>query len=914
MKKITLLFVLSSFLSFAQSNTDKIQSYLNENHQKFDLTKADVSDWVVESTSNSTASNVDIYYVLQRYQGIEIFRGLSNFAIKNGDVIYVGNRFVSHVSEKINTTTPLISMQTALNKAYIDAGITNHEPFLVLESGSNRKATLSNGIGIEEPVMANLVFQQTKQNLKLAWDFTFYTPKHDHGWSVRIDATNGQVLEKNDIVISCHFDKTNSCHESSIEKNPFDLNFHKKNNSILNTTNVLGGSYRVIPFNYESPSHSPFQLVTNPEDATASSKGWHDTNTLTGNVASFKYTITRGNNVWSRTDYSATNPTVGSTTITANGYSPDGGASLVFDFPYSGTSVAANNSVKAACTNLFYMNNISHDVWQHYGFDEASGNFQQTNYSNVSGASDFVYGDAQDGSTLSPTPSMNNANFSTPVDGQKPRMQMFLWSVATQLKPLIVTAPSVIAGDYYAKQNSFSPGHVDLPLAPNFIQSDLVKYDDGTPDVGQTDNADGCGAAVNAAAINGHIAIIRRSTSAANGGAPCAFTEKVKNAQNAGAIAVIIVDNVDATYPIGMSGADATITIPAIAVTKAVGDLIFAKMALGTVNVKLQLPANYTPFVNSDGDFDNGIIAHEYGHGISTRLTGGKNNSSCLQNTDQAGEGWSDWFALMLQLKPGDVSTTPHGIGTFVYSEPVTGGGIRDYPYTTDMTVNPMTYNTTNSYQYMDTNGLEQTEIHGTGSVWTTVLWDLTWAYINKYGYNDNKYTGTGGNNKLMRIVLDGLKLQPCSPSFVDSRNAIIAADQAITGGVDYCMIWEVFARRGLGVNASAGDTNVGNDQVADFTTPPAGPNCTLGTTNFDQNSLFEVYPNPSNGIYNLRINNFVGKITTQVVDINGRIVLNTTEDFNIEKELNISSLQSGIYILKIMGEKINYATKIIKN
>jgi hypothetical protein len=41
-----------------------------------------------------------------------------------------------------------------------------------------------------------------------------------------------------------------------------------------------------------------------------------------------------------------------------------------------------------------------------------------------------------------------------------------------------------------------------------------------------------------------------------------------------------------------------------------------------------------TAFVNSDGDFDNGIIAHEYGHGISTRLAGGRNNSSCLNNKD----------------------------------------------------------------------------------------------------------------------------------------------------------------------------------------------------------------------------------------------------------------------------------------
>jgi hypothetical protein len=72
--------------------------------------------------------------------------------------------------------------------------------------------------------------------------------------------------------------------------------------------------------------------------------------------------------------------------------------------------------------------------------------------------------------------------------------------------------------------------------------------------------------------------------------------------------------------------------------------------------------------------------------------------------------------------------------------------------------------------------------------------------------------------------VLDGFKLQPCSPTFVD-RNAIIAADQAITGGKDF--VWfGSFAARGLGLNASAGDRK--NVQAEDFTRPAAGANCTL--------------------------------------------------------------------------------------
>ena len=75
----------------------------------------------------------------------------------------------------------------------------------------------------------------------------------------------------------------------------------------------------------------------------------------------------------------------------------------------------------AAVTNLFYWNNIIHDVMYLYGFDEASGNFQEDNEGTDGLGSDYVNAEAQDGSGT------NNANFFTPADGSNPRMQMFLW-------------------------------------------------------------------------------------------------------------------------------------------------------------------------------------------------------------------------------------------------------------------------------------------------------------------------------------------------------------------------------------------------------------------------------------------------------------------------------------------------------
>jgi hypothetical protein len=342
-------------------------------------------------------------------------------------------------------------------------------------------------------------------------------------------------------------------------------------------------------------------------------------------------------------------------------------------------------------------------------------------------------------------------------------------------------------------------------------------------------------------------------------------------------------------------------------VSKVVGDEIIARMATSTVNVKLE---RSSAFVNTDGDFDNGIIAHEYGHGISTRLSG-----NCLNSAEQQGEGWSDWFWLMMQIKPGDTRNDARGIGTFAQNEAVNGIGIREFRYSTDMAVNPHTFGATNQQFFTNADGIDVTSVHGMGSIWAVMLWDLAWNYIDKYGYDSNIYTGTGGNNKVMRLVLDGIKLDGCNPTFVSARDALIAADQATTGGADYCMIWSTFARRGLGVNASSGSANSSQDQVQDFTEPAAGPNCTLSVNYFENNELFRIYPNPTNGLLNVRINNYVGKVNIQVIDINGRIVSEyKNEDFNTEKSLNLNNLQSGMYILKVNGDNINFTQKIIKN
>ena len=919
MKKITLLTtILISSIGFAQTNKQNIQTYLDSNRAKLGLTAQDVTGWTIENEVPGSGTKITSTYIAQRYQGIEVL-GQSNAWVKDGTVINLVNHFKSDIAHKVNTTSASLSVIQALTSAYAKVKIAQPATFTITENLGANKFRLSDGIQAEAISAKLAYFPASENSLKLAWVFEFYAPKGHELWDVKIDATNGNLLEKNNLTITCSFDKkhNHADHAGHVSKPVFNFNnvlFNNGNNSMLVANPA---NYRVIPYNVESPNHGSFELITITGDAVASPNGWHDANAIGGTTASLKYTYTRGNNVLAQEDADGNNGT---------GIRPDGGAALNFDFPQYipgvGQTLQPTAYTNAAVTNLFYMNNMMHDVWYKYGFDEPSGNFQRNNYGRggaVSAQGDAINADAQDGWDQT-TATLNNANFSSPADGAAGRMQMFMWNAgAPPTNFITVNSPSSIAGPRAATTNVFEgTDRIPVPTAPNGIVSDLVLYTNVPLDPLQNPNS-ACGPPTNAFDVAGKIVLIKR------GG--CFFSNKVKNAQDAGALAVIVADTIVAN-PVRLSMSSTGllgITIPAVFVTKEIGDELITAMATETVNVKLEVPANLYLF--ADGDFDNGVIAHEYGHGISGRLTGGPTNSSCLVAPEQQGEGWSDWICLMMQLKAGDVGATPKGIATYAVNEPPTGGGIRNLPYSTDMAINPITFGASNGtlfdVTFIDPNdGLEKVEPHATGEIWATMLWDLTWAYVQKYGFNADIYAGTGGNNKVMRIVLDAMKLQGCNPSYIQARDAIIAADQATTGGQDFCMIWKVFARRGMGVNASSG-SNTGNstniaaitDQVEDFTEPAPGPNCTLAVDYFSNEQAVRVYPNPANGMVNVRISQYVGKVTFQVVDLNGRVVFNQTdENFNIEKSLNLSGFQSGVYILKVVGDNLNFSQKLIKN
>jgi extracellular elastinolytic metalloproteinase len=611
-------------------------------HLAGELGADDVADVAITDEYTSEHNGVTHVYLRQRHDGLEVLGAEATVNVQDGEVLHAGHRFIDGLAANASGVK-VLSADAALTVAALhvdaDRGLARSAPVL-------RYRALDDGTA------------------RLVYDLELVTG--DHWWNISVDAETGAIAYQADFV-------DDAMDTAQIAARTVRPEAAGAVEAVLSGQGALepaidpilppeqvddGSSYNVYALPLESPNDGPRSIVRNPADAVASPFGWHDTD----GVAGPEHTITRGNNVNAYADTVQINqPDPGS--------QPDGGASLTFDHPILTFDATPAVYRDAAVTNLFYWNNIMHDVTYRYGFDEAAGNFQQTNYTGQGKGGDAVQAEAQDGGGAL------NANFATPADGSPGRMQMYVW--------------------------------VDAFQSLGLTRNDIVR--------------------------------------------------------------------------------------------------------------------DYSTQVR-DGDLDAGVIAHEYGHGVSNRLVGGPSNVSCLRtHAEREGEGWSDWWSFAMTMREGDDGATPRGIGTYVIyqDEGRTAKGIRITPYSTDMEVNPSTYNTIRT----------AAAPHGVGYVWASMLWDMYWNLVEVHGFNPNPYEDwtTGGNNLAIQLVIDGMKLSPCTPGFADARDAIIAADQALTGdaaagvpGDNECLIWETFARRGLGVDADQGDPNSKTDGIEGYAVPPA--------------------------------------------------------------------------------------------
>lgn len=801
--------------TFAQSNGfSKTQALdlVAANAADIGLSGEDIKNILISDAYFDKIANANLVYIQQTYKGIPVYNSVKSLAFRNGKVMSAEGSFITKLGYKANIPTgqPEIGAGAAVAAAakHVDRGI----------SGTIAPINGSNGQKIEFPsynvsqenITAKLLWVEAEDGkVYLSWQIKFLPVGTSDYWLINVDSKTGSVVNKHNLTVYDKWDKADN-HAGSTNTG-FAAHKENNNNKIIRqdenrggtSTSAVSGTYRVVAYPAESPEHpggTPI-LVTDPYNNAGTGNpvaalGWHSDGTT-------DYDYTRGNNVWAKEDRSATN---GNPTPGAPATSTTSLPSLTFDTPFDDATVPTSASnQKFAITQLFYWNNIMHDLIYQYGFDEVSGNFQNDNQGRGGLGNDYVNADAQDGSGT------NNANFSTPDEGTKPRMQMYLFN-ARPIRMCKVNSPASISEFKVSSESNVSTANKLVNVGP--VTANVALY-------GTVGNNFGC-TALAGTPLAGKIALIDQSST-------CTYPVKIKNAQLAGAVGVIMVKNTSGA-PFSMTGTDNTITIPAVMVTMADGLAMQTALLSGgeAVNVSLK------PTVQLDGDLDNGIVGHEYAHGISNRLTGGPSISSCLTNKEQMGEGWSDYYALMTTTNWQTAQITdgpkPRPMGTYAFDDNITSDGIRIHPYSTSTTINPWTYGMLAS----GTGG----ETHNIGEIWTTVLWDMTWALIQANGINPNLYnaSGTGGNSIALKLVTEGMKLQACRPGFVDGRNGILKADTLLYNGQYSCIIWKAFANRGLGVKAKQGSSDIHTDQTSDFTLPDAILKKTVDKSIADQN------------------------------------------------------------------------------
>jgi hypothetical protein len=246
------------------------------------------------------------------------------------------------------------------------------------------------------------------------------------------------------------------------------------------------------------------------------------------------------------------------------------------------------------------------------------------------------------------------------------------------------------------------------------------------------------------------------------------------------------------------------------------------------------------PQPNRDSALDGQVVLHEYCHGVQERLVGGGTGPNYAAQTGGLMEGWSDYAALGMLTDPlADVDAV-YPMGGYLRDQIIPGFsqnyyfGIRRYPYTTDMTKNPLTFKDIDPTQasihpgvpisplFSPASPLDADEVHNAGEVWCVTLWECRANLIKKLG--------AAGNDIMLQLMVDGMKLGPANPSYLEARDAILLADRVNYNGDNQAELWAAFAKRGMGVDASGPPGSSNSGIIESYDTPALSPKC-LPTT-----------------------------------------------------------------------------------
>jgi len=484
-------------------------------------------------------------------------------------------------------------------------------------------------------------------------------------------------------------------------------------------------------------------------------------------------TTTSGNNVDAFSDLDGTED------FTEGDLRPEvrAGRTLNYHYDPAAEPLSSVEQMKAGATNVFFVTNWMHDWWYDSGFTEATGNAQVDNYGRGGVGGDPLVALAQKGALVG---DRDNAFMGTPADGGSPHMLMLLWSSGTRT---VLTAPSgvIASAGFVAEPHTFD------------LTGDVTTVDDGV-----APGTDACSTIP--ADLSGKIALVTFSGA-------CGSLATVNNVKAAGAIGIILADGTLDTPRLFAGSAAAN--IPGLAIGKTDGLALVAALAAGPLTVTL---TSGPTGPERDGDIDNTIVAHEWGHYLHHRL------AVCDAGPECGGmsEGWGDFNALMLMLREGDHREGTYAMSPYAIDDGTFDAayfGLRRFPYSIDRTKNDLSFRHVADENPLPTatpgrdNGIAHSENHNVGEVWASMLWET-------YNILIDAHDVPTARRRMSDYVVAGLLMTPPDATFTEARDAILAAASALDSD-DMLLMAAAFAGRGAGscavspANSAPGYTGV---------------------------------------------------------------------------------------------------------
>jgi hypothetical protein len=756
------------------------RAHLSRHAAEYRLDATDVKDAVMSSIHNTGTGPVIVTFH-QNVDGIEIFRDEVKISMKqNLELIAISGYIIGRASTgTVNRSFPL-SRSQALAKVVsdlLDSTVDaqqfsvsgNQNPYQLFQVAPSANAAPAN-FRFLQAARVKQVYYRLPSSLEPAYYVDVEVLRTGDAeplsYSYVIAATDGRLLFRNNQTQKDAFSYRVWADTTGL-KAPFV-------NAYGNSVDPKDPPSVDPPLTF--PPYVSTNLVTLQNGPISTNDPWLPPNATT----------TVGNNVEAFADLSSPD----GFTANSNDIYASTTSSKTFDRAYDPMlgPQSSTNQIQAAITQLFYNINFFHDWYYDAGFKEVDGNAQLSNYSRGGIENDSIFAEAQDFA------SRNNANMSTPADGGRPRMRMYIWNgPAAHTLTLIEdgTGSSYNHGTATFGAQNFN---IDAPLT-------------------LTNPTNACSTISPIPNIAGKVAFVNR------GG--CDFDVKVKNAQDAGAVGVIVGNistSSNPTVPASMGPGTPTpqtgITIGALSVNLADANYIRQQLTNG-FDIEAVL-FRYSS-VDRDGTIDNQIVAHEWGHYISHRLI--FNSAGLTTNISRGlGEGWADFHAQLLTVNAEDSlipsNTTFNGIyPQATYSTADNYYGIRRVPYSTDMTKDPLTFRHISDGQALPggvpiafgADGSINSEVHNTGEVWATMLWECYAALLRDTLGANPRLTFQQAQDRMKGYIVAAYKMTPANPTLLEARDAVLAAAFA-TDSTDYAEFWQAFAKRGAGINAVAPD------------------------------------------------------------------------------------------------------------